>query len=115
LADTSKKLRDREEILGEDLHTLLRVIQTLFDDLNFNYLENDKILQEEVSGLIKSLYDPEVEKRGIAIGIAEGIAKGEHRKAIEIAISLLDVLPIETIAIKTGLSINAIEELKKQL
>ena len=40
-----------------------------------------------------------------------GIKKGERNKAIEIAKSLLDVLDIETISIKTGLSIKEIEDI----
>ncbi len=40
--------------------------------------------------------------------------RGERRKQIEIAKNLLDVLDIETIALKTGLSEKEIEELKKR-
>ncbi|WP_332524968.1 hypothetical protein [Terrisporobacter sp.] len=39
----------------------------------------------------------------------EGIKEGEKKKAIEIAKSLLDV---DTIALKTGLSIDEINKLK---
>ncbi len=38
--------------------------------------------------------------------------KGAKKKAIEIAKSLLDILDIETISLKTGLTINEIEKLK---
>ena len=44
-------------------------------------------------------------------GMERGIKKGERNKAIEIAKSLLDVLDIETISIKTGLSIKEIEDI----
>jgi len=47
-------------------------------------------------------------------GLAEGITKGERKKAIEIAQKLLDVLDIETIAKKTGLTSFEIKKLKKQ-
>ena len=50
-------------------------------------------------------------KRGIKQGIQQGIEKGEKNKQIEIAKNLLDVLDIETIALKTGLSIEEIENL----
>ena len=40
-----------------------------------------------------------------------GIKNRERNKAIEIAKSLLDVLDIETISIKTGLSIKEIEDI----
>lgn len=39
-------------------------------------------------------------------------AKGEKKKAIEIAGSLLDVLDVETIAKKTKLTIKEVEALK---
>ena len=52
----------------------------------------------------------EGEKRGIEKGIKEG----ERKKQIEIAKNLLDVLDIETIAQKTGLSEKEIEELRKR-
>jgi hypothetical protein len=38
--------------------------------------------------------------------------EGEKKKQIEIAKNLLDVLDIETIALKTGLTKEEIEELK---
>ncbi len=47
-------------------------------------------------------------------GEKRGIKKGERKKQIEIAKNLLDVLDIETIAQKTGLSKKEIEELRKR-
>jgi len=44
----------------------------------------------------------------------EGIEEGIKEKAIEIAKNLLDVLDDETIAIKTGLSVEKIKELRKR-
>ncbi|MGL5751685.1 MAG: hypothetical protein ACRCXT_14220, partial [Paraclostridium sp.] len=44
--------------------------------------------------------------------IQEGVEKGKKDKAIEIAKSLLDVLDVKTIAIKTGLTIEEVENLK---
>ncbi|MGL5822182.1 MAG: hypothetical protein ACRCYE_11300 [Sarcina sp.] len=46
-------------------------------------------------------------------GMAEGLEKGELKKAIEIARNLLDLLDDETIAKKTGLSINDVTELRE--
>ena len=45
-------------------------------------------------------------------GIEEGIEEGKRKKAIEIAKELLDVLSVEMIAKKTGLTIEEVEELK---
>jgi predicted transposase/invertase (TIGR01784 family) len=44
-------------------------------------------------------------------GKKEGRAEGKKEKQIEIAKNLLDVLDIETISKKTGLSIKEIKEL----
>ena len=43
---------------------MLLAIQNLIEYLNRNYI-SDKNLEEEVSIMTKSLYDSEVEKRGI--------------------------------------------------
>jgi predicted transposase/invertase (TIGR01784 family) len=47
-------------------------------------------------------------------GVEKGIEKGEKKKAIEIAKNLLDVLAPKVIAEKTGLTIEEIEELRKE-
>ncbi len=52
------------------------------------------------------------EKRGIKKGIKKGIEKGKKEEKIDIAKNLLDILDIETISLKTGLSINEIKRLK---
>lgn len=51
-------------------------------------------------------------EEGLEKGREEGKAEGEKRKQIEIAKNLLDVLDIETIVLKTGLSVEEIESLK---
>lgn len=50
---------------------------------------------------------------GIKEGEKKGKIEGEKLKAIEIAKNLLDILEIETIALKTGLSIEEIKKLKE--
>ena len=82
---------------------MLLAIQNLIEYLNRNYFNDDK-LEEEVITMTKSLYDPEVEKKGVE--------QGKKEKAIEIAKSLLDVLSVEVIAQKTGLTIEEVEKLK---
>lgn len=51
-------------------------------------------------------------KEGIKEGIERGKMAGEKQAKIEIAKNLLDVLDIETISLKTGLSIEEIKSLK---
>lgn len=103
LANESRNLFCDNEILGEDFHKMLLAIQNLIEYLNRNYFNDDK-LEEEVITMTKSLYDPEVEKKGVE--------QGKKEKAIEIAKSLLDVLSVEVIAQKTGLTIEEVEKLK---
>ena len=54
------------------------------------------------------------EIKGEERGIKRGEEIGEKKAKIEIAKSLLDVLDIETISIKTGLSVEEIEKLKSK-
>ena len=65
------------------------------------YFIREKSIRDEISALANA------EEKGME----RGIKKAERNKAIEIAKSLLDVLDIETISIKTGLSIKEIEDI----
>jgi len=53
------------------------------------------------------------EKRGEKRGEKIGKEKGEKKAKIEIARNLLDILDIETISMKTDLSIEEIRKLKE--
>ncbi|WP_346873967.1 DUF4351 domain-containing protein, partial [Clostridium sp. UBA5988] len=92
LANESKELFDSNEILGEDFHKMLLAIQNLIEYLNRNFIK-DEILENEVNRMTKTLYDPEVEKRGIEKGmekgIAEGIEKGINKGKAELLIKQL--------------------------
>ena len=52
-------------------------------------------------------------EKGIEKGIEKGMEKGMAEKSIEIAKGLLDILDDETICLKTGLSKESIENLRK--
>ena len=52
-------------------------------------------------------------KEGEIKGEKKGLEQGEKNKAIEIAKKLLDILDIETISLKTDLTIEEIKKLKK--
>ena len=52
------------------------------------------------------------EKKGMEKGMERGMEKGAMQEKIEIAKNLLDILDVETISLKTGLSIQQIETLK---
>lgn len=98
IANESKELFEKNEIIGEDFHKMLLAIQNLIEYLNRNYFNDEKI-EEEVIRVTKTLFDPEVEKR----------------KAIEIAKNLLDILDNETIALKTGLELEEVIKLRNAI
>jgi len=69
----------------------------------------------ELKGVVDTAYD-DGEKIGFEKGIIQGeqigLEKGKKSERIAIARSLLDILDIEIIALKTGLSIEEIQHLK---
>ena len=99
----SEKVRSLEMNIEEIRQAKDELIRMSNDDTQREIYEmRAKTLRDKVSAL------NEAERKGIEKGIAEG----EKNKAMEIAKSLLDVLDIETISLKTGLSIDEISSLK---
>ena len=82
LAKESKELFEQDEILGDDFHSMLLAIQNLIEYLNRNYID-DENLENEVNIMTKSLYDPEVEKKGIEKGIEKRYRKESSRNCIK--------------------------------
>jgi len=94
-----KELINTEEVLKE--------LEKLPD-----YMKVDEQEQKRYEQFKEELHDKASTWEGTyIIGKIEGIKEGEKVKAIEIAKNLLDVLEIETIALKTGLSIEEIKKL----
>ena len=111
VANESKALYEEEKINGEDLHKILLAVSNLFEYLNKKYGDNTK-LSEEVLNMIKTLYDPEIEKRGIEQGRIECRLEGENRNAE----NLLKLGVSEDIIVQsTEFSIETIRELKKKI
>ena len=110
LMNESKDLFDKNEILSEDFHKMLLAIDNLISYLNRNYLNEDK-LENEVNIMIKTLYDPEVEKRGIEKGKIEG----KMEEKLQNARNLLDVLDDEIIASKLDLDIEVVKSLRADM
>ncbi|OAA90785.1 hypothetical protein [Clostridium ljungdahlii] len=75
LAKEISELNNEKEVLDNDFNSMLVAIQSLMAYLNQNYCKNENI-EEEVSKMIKSFYDPAVEKRGIEKGLKEGRKDG---------------------------------------
>ncbi len=107
LAKESAKLFEEDEILGEDFHKMLLAIQNLIEYLNRNYMKDENI-ENEVNKMTKTLYDPEVEKRGIEKGIEKGI-----KSAIEKL--LLSGMEAEKIASILDVDICLVREISEKL
>lgn len=107
LAKESAKLFEEDEILGEDFHKMLLAIQNLIEYLNRNYMKDENI-ENEVNKMTKTLYDPEVEKRGIEKGIEKGI-----KSAIEKL--LLSGMDAEKIASILDVDICLVKEISEKL
>ena len=106
LANESKELFDQDEILGEDFHSMLLAIQNLIEYLNRNYID-DENLEKEVNIMTKSLYDPEVEKKGIK--------KGIEKNQVEIVLNMLgEGLDEATISRFTKIDIERVREIIKK-
>ena len=99
----SEKVRNLEMSIEEIRQAKDELIKMSNDDIQRELYEmRAKTLKDKISAL------NEAERKGIQKGIQEG----EKKKAIEIAKSLLDVLDVQTISLKTGLSVDEINKLK---
>lgn len=98
-----KQLIAYHELEGEDVHKIALAMTNLTEYLNATYIKDDNF-GKEVINVTKTLYDPLVKEEGIKEGIKEGIYK--------VAKALLDILDDETIAVKTGLSKEEVQQLR---
>jgi predicted transposase/invertase (TIGR01784 family) len=94
-------------------------VKKAVEKLDIMYLDKEERVLYE--GELKRLRDYNAEimtaeirgiEKGVKKGIQEGIKEGEKIKALEITKNLLDVLDNETIALKTGLTIEEIQKLR---
>lgn len=85
---------------------MLLAIQNLIEYLNRNYID-DENLEKEVNIMTKSLYDPEVEKKGIE--------KGIEKNQSEIVLNMLgEGLDEATISRFTKIDIEKVREIIKK-
>ena len=91
---------------GGDFHSMLLAVQNLIEYLNRNYID-DENLEKEVNIMTKSLYDPEVEKKGIE--------KGIEKNQVEIVLNMLgEGLDEATISRFTKIDIEKVREIIKK-
>ena len=86
-------------------------VKKAVERLEIMYLDREE--REMYEGELKRIRDYiSVMETAEIKGIEKGMEKGQNIKALEIAKKLLDVLDSDTIAIKTGLSVEQIEKLR---
>ncbi len=73
-----------------------------------NQIKQDKRLEVEYVTLL------EIKERELQKGIKIGIEQGIEQREIEIAKNLLDILDDETIALKTGLTIEEVRRIRDE-
>ncbi|WP_252237269.1 MULTISPECIES: Rpn family recombination-promoting nuclease/putative transposase [unclassified Clostridium] len=121
------KIQLAEELVEYDKIKNEEQIKALADFLEYLFLIEDKELEQKfeeykrerggavrmtVDQIRQKYYEQKGKEVGIQEGMQKGIQEGEYKKAIEVARNLLDVLDDETIALKTGLSIDEIKKLR---
>lgn len=105
----SEKVRSLEMSIEEIREAKDELIRLSNDNKQRELYEmRSKILKDKVSAL------NEAERKGIEKGRKEGIEEGIKQEKVEIAKNLLDVLDDETISLKTGLTIEKIQQLRKE-
>lgn len=71
-------LYNKNKINLEDYDVMITIIENLASYLENNY-EKFYGIEEGMSDMVKSFYDPKIEKKGIEKGIEKGIQKGEKK------------------------------------
>ena len=105
----SEKVRSLEMSIEEIREAKDELIRLSNDNKQRELYEmRSKILKDKVSAL------NEAERKGIEKGRKEGIEEGIQQEKVEIAKNILDVLDDETISLKTGLTIEKIQQLRKE-
>ncbi len=84
----------------------IRVVDRMFDEEERQMYEIRMQALADMESKIAS-----AEEKGMAQGMVQGMAQGMAQAQLNIALNLLDVLDVETIALKTGLSVEDIEKL----
>ncbi len=96
-----------ELAVDKEIVKAIEVVDRLFDDDERQIYETRMQALADVESQISSAWD-----KGWLEGEDAGIEKGSQQEKRNLARSLLDILDVETIALKTGLSQKEIEQLK---
>ncbi len=100
----------QDKIFLEIIH---RITKKSFNEDENQYVEEQVEFWENYSELTARLYGYGLND-GMEKGMEKGREEGKEEEKIQIAIALLDILEVETIAKKTNLSIETVQNLKNK-
>jgi len=100
-----------ELAVDKEIVKAIEVVDRLFDDDERQIYDTRMQALADVESQISSAWDKGW-LEGREEGIEKGIEAGIEKEKLNLARSLLDILDVETIALKTGLSQKEIEQLK---
>ncbi|WP_409068555.1 transcriptional regulator [Clostridium sp. FAM 1755] len=116
-----KSIKDKHELIKDTIE----LAKEVKNEKNQYFIiagvltSTDKFIDEKYANMVRSwLKMTKVEKifeKEKEEAMEEAMNKAEKNKAIEIAKNLMDILSVEMIAKKTGLSIEEVERLKKDM
>ena len=115
--ELAKELKNYDKVKNNEQ------IKALVDFLEYLFLIEDPVLENKYEEFTKSqggVFNMSVDKirkihytqKCIEQGIKQGIEQGRKEEKIKIARNLLDILDIEIVAEKTGISIEELKKLK---
>ena len=99
------------------LKIINRIVKKSFNESENQYVEDQVEFWENYSQLTDRLYDYGLNdgiEQGMEKGMKKGMEEGKEAEKIQIAMALLDILEVEIIAKKTNLSIETVQNLKRQ-
>ena len=100
------------KIIPKDIDTNLQKAFTIANKANLSIEELEVQEKREEFIFIQRNSIEKAKRDGKEEGIKQGIKEGEKQAKLEIAKNLLDILDIETISLKTGLSIKEIKDIQ---
>ncbi len=111
VAQAFNRLTDKEKL--ELKNWIRNTVQEEIAEQAVEILESDK---EEVESMVANITRTieEMKEEAEHKGIQRGIEKGKQEREIELARELLDVLDDETIAIKTGVPLAIVQDLREK-
>lgn len=112
-----KSKKDKHELIKDTIE----LAKEVDDEINQYFIiagvltSTDKFIDEEYANMVRSWLKMTKVEKIFEKEKEEAMNQAEKGKAIEIAKNLMDILSVEMISKKTGLSIEEVERLKEEM